>query len=122
MGELQITKDTLTSGLQKLDGDIMGIVSDVFAYWSSKAASEMRSNAKWTDQTGNARNGLNATVYDSDKYVDLIFYHSVPYGVFLEVRWSGKYAIIGPTMASIASRLADMVSQAIISRGGRSNA
>jgi hypothetical protein len=122
MGDVQITKDTLTPGIAKLDDDILDIVFKVFTYWSTKGVSEMRTNAKWSDRTGNARNGLGATVYDTDKYIDLVFYHRVPYGVFLEVRWSGKYAIIGPTMASVAPRLAAMVSQAILDNGGRSNA
>lgn len=118
MGELQLTKDTLTSGLDKFDGDLLDIVFNVFQYWRTVAVSEMRTNARWVDQTGNARNALNATVYDGPNYIDMVLYHGVPYGVFLEVRWSGKYAIIGPTMATIAPRLAAMLSQAIIDKGG----
>lgn len=120
MGDLQVTKDTLTPGLNKFDDDIMDIVFKVFTYWSTRASSDMRANAKWVDRTGNARNGLNATVYDSSKYVDLVLYHRVPYGVFLEVRWSGRYAIIGPTMTDIAPKLAAMLSQAIM-EGGKPN-
>jgi hypothetical protein len=121
MAETKITKDTLTKGIQKFDDDILDIVFDVFRYWSSRASSDMRSNARWQDRTGNARNGLGATVYEGNNYFDLVLYHSVPYGVFLEVRWSGRYAIIGPTLQDIAPKLANMVSQAIISRGGRAN-
>jgi hypothetical protein len=58
----------------------------------------MKSNAKWTDRTGNARQGLNADVQVSTNNVAIVLYHTVPYGVFLEVRWGGRYAIILPAM------------------------
>lgn len=121
MGNVEITKDTLTKGLNNLNVDILDIVFKVFQYWRIRAVNEMRTNATWTDRTGNARNGLNATIYDTPEYIDLVLYHQVPYGVFLEVRWSGRYAIIGPTMVSIAPRLAAMVAQAILDSGGRQN-
>lgn len=61
----------------------------------------MRSNAKWTDRTGAARNGLGARVVVGDDKVAIVLYHSVAYGVFLELRWGGKYAIIEPAMAAM---------------------
>lgn len=70
-------------------------------YCAPLAEQYMRSNATWTDRTGAARNGLRAKVVTSSDKVALVLYHSVPYGVFLEVRWSGKYAIIEPAMAAI---------------------
>lgn len=70
-------------------------------YCAPLAEQYMRQNATWTDQTGAARNGLRAKVVTQPKRVALVLYHSVPYGVFLEVRWSGKYAIIEPAMAAI---------------------
>jgi hypothetical protein len=54
----------------------------------------MRTNARWTDRTGNARSGLKAKVVPGNNKIAIVMYHSVPYGVFLEVRWGGKYAII----------------------------
>lgn len=54
----------------------------------------MKSNARWTDRTGAARNGLRAKVYASGNKCAIVLYHSVDYGVWLEVRWGGKYAII----------------------------
>lgn len=121
MADVRITKDTLTKGLAQFDGDLMDIVFNVFQYWRTRAVSDMRTNAKWTDQTGNARNGLNATIYDTENYIDLVLYHQVPYGIFLEVRWSGRYAIIGPTLNEIAPKLASMIGQALLQNGGGQN-
>jgi hypothetical protein len=60
--------------------------------------SYMKTNAPWTDRTGNARNGLAARAYESGDEVGIVLYHQVSYGIWLEVRWSGKYAIINPTI------------------------
>lgn len=60
--------------------------------------SYMKVNAPWTDRTGNARNGLAARAYEAGDEVGIVLYHQVSYGIWLEVRWSGRYAIINPTI------------------------
>ncbi len=73
------------------------------------AEGEMKSNAPWTDRTGNARNGLHAGVeVGQDKYT---FYlsHGVEYGVFLELAHGGNYAIVRPTADRYKTRLRDEV-------------
>lgn len=68
---------------------------------ATQAESFMKSEAPWTDQTGAARNGLKAQLVVSTNKVALVMYHSVPYGVFLEVRWGGKYGVIPAAMAAV---------------------
>lgn len=58
----------------------------------------MKNNAPWEDQTGNARNGLFARPYHAGDETGIVIGHSVFYGIFLEARWSGRYAIIQPTL------------------------
>lgn len=58
----------------------------------------MKNNAPWTDRTGNARNGLAARAYESGDEVGIVLYHQVSYGIYLETRFAGKYAIINPTI------------------------
>lgn len=59
------------------------------------AESWMRTNASWTDQTTNARNGLIAmSAHKPGLSHELILAHTVPYGIWLEVRFAGRYAII----------------------------
>lgn len=58
----------------------------------------MRNNAPWTDRTGNARNGLLARAFRDGDEVGIDLFHSVPYGIWLEVKQSGQYAIIQPTI------------------------
>lgn len=70
-------------------------------YTSGHAETYMKDNAPWTDRTGAARNGLGTRVVTTGDKVVIVLYHTVPYGVFLELRWDGKYAIIEPTMAAV---------------------
>lgn len=58
----------------------------------------MKDNAPWQDRTGNARNGLTAQAYKEGEEIGIELAHSVPYGIYLEVRFSGTYAIIQPTI------------------------
>lgn len=117
-------KDTLRPSLEEFDAKAKRAILMVFQYWGVKGTTEMRNGAKWVDRTGNARNGLQAigtgaggdARFSEGRFV-LHFVHSMPYGVWLEIRWSGRYAIIGPTMASVAPRLAAMVAQVVLDAG-----
>lgn len=67
-------------------------------YGATKGQGHAKTNAKWTDRTANARNGLRAFAVHEPGRSTIIIAHGVPYGIWLEVRFSGKYAIIGPTL------------------------
>lgn len=73
-------------------------LNTIMVYHAGRAVAYAKRNATWTDQTGNARNGLfSRAERDRPKY-RIILGHSVPYGVWLEVRFSGRYGIIRPTI------------------------
>lgn len=78
---------------------------------AAESQAYMRSNANWQDQSGNARNGLKAQTIVAKNLVAVVLYHSVPYGIWLEVRWSGKYAIIMPTVEVMAPRYMALVAK-----------
>jgi len=67
-------------------------------YWSGEVRKEARNNAPWTDRTGNARQGLNTATEHGPTTHSIILFHRMPYGIWLEVRNSGAYAIILPTI------------------------
>jgi hypothetical protein len=112
--------DTLTPNLKALLPKVDAAVDLVFDQYEPKAESYARTNAPWNDQTGNARNGLFAQ-HDSVPMVEhsLTVYGTMPYTFWLEVRWSGKYAIIGPTLFAIAPDMAADLAAAV-SRAVRS--
>lgn len=106
--------DSLTPSLQGLLPRIDAAVDLVFDRYESTAETFSRTNAPWTDRTGNARQGLFAQ-HDAEPMVvhRLVVYGTMPYTYWLEVRWSGRYAIIGPTLVHIAPLLAADVAAAI---------
>jgi len=58
----------------------------------------MKSNAPWTDRTGNARNGLAARAFREGTTIGIDLFGQVDYMIWLETRWEGQYAIIQPTV------------------------
>ena len=77
---------------------ILSAVYALFQFESRDLESYMRQNAPWQDQTGNARNGLSARPFQEGTNVGIDLFHTVPYGIWLETRFSGAYAIIVPTI------------------------
>lgn len=57
-----------------------------------------RVNAPWEDQTTNARGGLFAKAINNPGRHVVVVYHTMPYGVWLELRWNGKFGIIPETI------------------------
>jgi hypothetical protein len=84
----------LEANLDQMDHKVQAAMIAGAGYTATRVESYMRANAKWTDRTGAARSGLKTTVKTSPNKVAIVLYHSVPYGVWLEVRWGGKYAIL----------------------------
>lgn len=57
-----------------------------------------RANAPWEDRTGDARAGLNVSVDSDGDSIIMQLFHTVDYGLWLEVIQSGRFAIIMPTL------------------------
>lgn len=98
------THDTLTPKLKKTVLTL-GAKLDLFLDFESEHVQDyMRTHAPWTDRTSNARNGLFAKAVTGDAHA-IVCYHTVPYGIWLEVRHSGRYAIIEPTIQVEGKRI-----------------
>lgn len=71
----------------------------------------MKTNASWTDRTGNARQTLHTAVEtEAHEMVSIVLSHGMDYGIYLELRNAGKYAIIGPALDEFAPKVwADVV-------------
>lgn len=106
--------DTLTPSLKRLLPRVDAAVDLVFDRYEAIAETYARTNAPWTDRTGNARNGLFAQ-HDKEPMVrhSLTVYGTMPYTFWLEVKYSGKYAIIGPTLFDVAPRMAADLAAAV---------
>ena len=73
-------------------------VERTLKFFAPKIQEEAKAGAPWTDRTGNARAGLTADVVELSGGLTLVLYHTVPYGIWLEVRWGGRWSIIQPTL------------------------
>lgn len=67
-----------------------------------KNAAQM--DAPWDDRTGDARAGLDTKVEMSNGEIVLTLFHTVEYGLWLEVIQNGRFATIMPTLESYAPR------------------
>ena len=103
----------LTAGLNQMGPKIKRGMVAAANHVAPIAEEYMRENAPWTDQTSAARNGLHSRVEIGANKVAIILYHTVPYGVFLEVRWGGKFAIIEPTMAAVAPLFVEAIGRIV---------
>lgn len=101
----------------------------VAQYWAPQIQTQARNNATWTDRTGNARQSLRA--YSSEDVppkfggseavdypspsdlakntVALYLSHGMQYGVYLETRHQGRYAIIMSTLQAFYPRISQML-------------
>ena len=100
---LSVTLDfdtrNLGRSLSRLPDQIDGYVHTVMQYQAGKAVGYMKTSAPWTDRTGNARSGLSSAVgWEPKVSHSITLFHRVSYGIFLETRWAGKFAIILPTI------------------------
>jgi hypothetical protein len=96
----------LPGNVRNLGGRLNSAIGLYMHYQAPKVQDYMRGNAKWTDRTGNARGGLFAK-YDnlSEGTFGITLYHTMPYGIWLEVKHSGQYAIIFPTVSHEGQRI-----------------
>jgi hypothetical protein len=100
---------------EKVDGQIHAVMS----YQATKAESHMRTTAPWTDRTGNARSGLSTDVgWVPGKSHSINLFHRVPYGIFLETRWAGKFAVILPTIQQFGPDTMRLLSRLFSKLGG----
>jgi hypothetical protein len=61
------------------------------------AQGEMKTGARWKNESGKARKGLKVIVQRQGGEILIYYVHSVPYARELEQLDDGKFAILGPT-------------------------
>lgn len=105
--------DRLISNLDKLDPMITRLLVAATEYHATRGEATMRKNAKWTDRTTNARNGLHTATAHSAKKHTITFAHGVSYGIWLEVRFAGRYAVIMPSVNTTGRELMGTLNKAL---------
>lgn len=107
-----IRLDELDYNLVRFDDRARAAISKVMDYQQGRSETYMRTHAKWTDRTTNARNGLFSVV--TRKGMNgwlLVMSHGVEYGIWLEIANSGRYAIVRPTFLRTAPQTMQLLSR-----------
>lgn len=97
-GSVTWVSDTITPNLIAFPPKMDAALGALMEFESGNVQDYMRSNAPWTDRTSNARGGLFAVAKSSFGQHTIVCYHTVNYGIWLEVAHGGKYRIIQPTV------------------------
>lgn len=102
----QVEQNMTAYGNAVVDVAIAGVASYFAPIWEAYA----KENAPWTDQTANARQTLHAWWEKvAAEVVELYLSHGVYYGLYLETRFSGRYAIIWPTIEKFLPEIKSML-------------
>lgn len=88
----------MQAALDRYGDKVIAAVEQVAIYLEPVLEGYAKENARWTDQTGNARQSLHTWHEVANDIVTLYIGHGVEYGIWLEVRWAGRYSIIWPTI------------------------
>jgi len=88
----------MSQRIEIMEVKLKGAVGILVDYASLKGMEHLKTDAPWTDRTGAARAGLHTISFSGgDKYT-IIFSHAVHYGIWLEVKFSGRDEVIMPTV------------------------
>lgn len=97
------------------------VVEEVFRDAAGRVETEARTNAPWEDRTGDARAGLTAQVASENGDVVLTLFHTVEYGLWLEVIQNGRFGIILRTLEEQAPDIMQKAAQAAFTARQGSN-
>lgn len=71
----------------------------VFELYAPQIEGDMKENAPWTDRSGNARQTLKVFWYKpEDGVLALVAKQQMDYGLWLELKNGGRFAIVLPTL------------------------
>ena len=93
----------LENKARELGPKIEHAVDATMQFGSVKGQAHMREHAPWTDRTGNARSGLFTIPNLIGKLKTITFSHTMSYGIWLEIKDNGKYAIIMPSVHKVGT-------------------
>lgn len=95
-------------------------VAEAFKDAAEDVKTAAQQNAHWADRTGDARAGLDTAVENNNGEVVMTLFHTVEYGLWLEVIQNGRFATIMPTLEEYAPRAFNLAEAKISqSRRGR---
>lgn len=113
-----VWRGTLPANIDNLDRYMKSRILTAAHSFAPRIETHMKTNAPWTDRTGNARAGLFARASVAGTGAKITFGHTVFYGIFLETRFAGRYAIVLPTLEEMAPEFMSYASKIIFAGKG----
>jgi hypothetical protein len=95
----------IRGNLKKLDRETKSAITAIVDRQAAMGEGHMKTTAPWTDRTGAARSGLFTLAEHSGSKHKIIFSHSVHYGIWLDVKNSGRYEVILPSIRHTGANL-----------------
>jgi hypothetical protein len=100
----------LARNIEILEAKIAGAVDVLVDYHTLKGMEHLKTDAPWTDRTGAARTGLHTISFSGGGKHTIVFSHAVHYGIWLEVKFSGRDEVIMPTARKTGRELMQSLS------------
>ena len=108
---ITIDKNDLARTIPALVPYIDNVVGRTMDFYAPQVEASAKQKAPWTDRTANARNGLAAEhIKEGELIHSIVLYHQVPYGIWLEVKWDGRFATILPRIQEYGPKVMETVS------------
>ena len=87
--------------------EVDNAVFEIFTFYKAKMANYAKANKPWKDRTANAKKGLHSEVEHIPlKSISISIEHGIiDYGIWLEVRHAGRWAILLPTISHFQPRI-----------------
>ena len=108
-----IMTDFLTPGIVTYGAVLSARVLEVMREYAREMEDYAKSNHPWSNRTGDAEAGLTTTVEENPFRPKIYLYHTVSYGLWLEVRFNGLYAVILPTIEDLGPGLIRRIEEVI---------
>ena len=103
----------LSANLLNLDAKIRSRIGRAAGAVAPRIEADMKRSAPWTDRTSNARNSLSAVAKGGTDSITITLSGGVSYQIWLETRWSGKYAILKPSLLKWGPRVMEQIGKAV---------
>lgn len=104
------TDRIVIQNMQRYERRVYEAIRYVADYFAPVLENYAKANAPWVDRTGNARASLHAFKRElSEAVVELYLAHGMDYGIHLERRFQGRYAIILPTLQAHYPQVGQML-------------
>ena len=101
----RIESDRLMNGLSRLEARANSAVRVYLETEALKVQNTARSEAPWTDRTGQARQRLTTNVSVTGNGFRMELSHGVDYGIWLELAHEQRFAILDPTIKKESLRI-----------------